>query len=103
MREHIIQYWLDYAFGLLVLAFTALCRWLKKRFRAQDDLKTACLALLHNDLYQACRHHIVNGSIDVDDLENVESLYSAYHALGGNGTGTALIKKCRSLPLKGED
>ena len=31
--------------------------------------------------------------------ENIEYLYKSYHALGGNGTGTELYTRAKSLPL----
>ena len=51
-------------------------------------------------LYQGCKHYIAQGHIDVDSLKNIEYLYRAYHALGGNGTGTELYTRVQKLPIK---
>ncbi len=32
-------------------------------------------------------------------MKNIEYLYKSYHALGGNGTGTELYTRAKSLPL----
>ena len=65
-----------------------------------DAMKEANLALLHDRLYQGCKHYIAQGHIDVDSLKNIEYLYRAYHALGGNGTGTELYTRVQKLPIK---
>lgn len=42
---------------------------------------------------------IVRGWCSPDDRSNLEYLYKPYKALGGNGTGESLYKKCLELPL----
>ena len=38
----------------------------------------------------------------MEALKNIEYLYNAYHALGGNGTGTELYQRVQKLPLEEE-
>ena len=40
------------------------------------------------------------GSITLDELKLVDSVYEEYHALGGNSTATLLHQKLHNLPLK---
>ena len=104
MWEYIAKYWINYALGLVTAALALMYKNIKKsvnaKFETQDNLKAACLALLHDRLYQACTVYINEGEIDADGLKNLEYLYTAYHELGGNGTGEALYKRCLALPLK---
>jgi len=58
------------------------------------------IALAHDRLYQLCAEYIAQGWIDKEAFESVTELYEAYHAAGGNGTGTALYDKVKALPLK---
>ena len=79
----------------------------KKRLDALESLAEASakanLALLHNQLYESCTHHLAAGIITIDDLDNLKCVYDAYHALGGNGTGTQLYERCKALRLKEVD
>ena len=71
------------------------------RRREQDDLvRTAVMVMLHDRLYQACHYYIGRGEIDEDGFDNVTALYTAYHNLGGNSTGTRLYEQVKSLPIK---
>ena len=90
MWDHIQKYWLTYAMGIVAGGLGALWKWVRGKFKTLDAMKEANLALLHDRLYQGCKHYIAQGHIDVDSLKNIEYLYRAYHALGGNGTGTEL-------------
>ena len=40
------------------------------------------------------------GKADEHLLHIFEHLYKAYHALGGNGTGTEIYKRVKELPMK---
>lgn len=104
MWEHITKYWINYLCSLvtaaLAFAYKKTVQTIKEKSETQDNLKAACLALLHDRLYQACTHYINQGEIDADGLRNLEYLYEAYHDLGGNGTGEALYKRAQALPLK---
>lgn len=62
--------------------------------------KKALLALLHDKLYFLCQSYIDKGSITLEELENIEYLYSPYRSLGGNGTCEKLYDKILSLPIE---
>lgn len=101
--QFITEYWIEWLFGLVTAALAAGYRNLSKKYKAQkvrsQAVEEGVLALLHDRLYQACTHYIQDGKIDVDALKNVEYLYKAYHALGGNGTGTELYNRVKSLKI----
>lgn len=98
--------------GFLVAVCKPLRNWFKNRFvtpdQRQDDRIAAMeerqrlhdaadLALLHDKLYYLCNKHINDGSITIDDLENLDYLYRAYRDLGGNGVCENLYNRCRDL------
>ncbi|MEG2765793.1 MAG: hypothetical protein RR910_08605 [Acidaminococcaceae bacterium] len=59
--------------------------------------------LLYDRLYQACKYHLKRGYISIEELKNLEHLYTAYHDEGGNGTGTEMFNRCKALKLRGGD
>ena len=66
MWDHIQKYWLTYAMGIVAGGLGALWKWVRGKFRTLDAMKDANLALLHDRLYQGCKHYIAQGHIDVD-------------------------------------
>lgn len=106
MWEFVIKYWLEVLFAAVVAAFGAAYRSLAKRLKvksAEDTaIKEGLLAVLHDRLYNECTAWILRGYITVEALKNIEYLYSAYHALGGNGTGTELYNRVKALEIREE-
>ena len=104
MWGFILNYWIEVLLGVISLGIAGLYRTLsarvKKEIEEQQLLKAGVLAILHDRLYQSCRHYIRQGFIDVESLKNIEYMYRSYHALGGNGTGTELFKRVNALPLR---
>lgn len=103
MWQFVLQHIGELLFTGITGVLAAAYRRLSKRIREQEDerkaVKTGLLAILHDRLYQACLHFISQGWIDDDGLKNLEYLYRSYHALGGNGTGTELYNRAKSLPI----
>lgn len=100
----ITKYWLEVLFGVIVAGLSAVCRSLWKKVKAREqevaDMRAGLVAILHDRLYQECSRLLAQGWVDVDTLKNLEYIYNAYHALGGNGTGTEIYNRVRKLPLK---
>lgn len=107
MIEFIKKFWLQTAMTGILLFVSTTTKILFGRFKAefeeQDKIKDGVLALLHDRLYQACHYYLTLGHITVSQLNNIEQLYINYHNLGGNGTGTELFNRCKSLPIKQEE
>ena len=55
-------------------------------------------AFLRDRLLQGYRHYITKGWADYDDRENLENIYTQYHALGANGIMDDLRAQFRNLP-----
>lgn len=104
MPDWIVKYWVQWLFGLICAALLAGYRRLAKRVKEQEEerkaIKAGMLAILHDRLYQACTYYMAQGYIDAAGLKNLEYIYRAYHSLGGNGTGTELYNRTKSLPIK---
>lgn len=103
MLDFILEYWLEFAFTLIVTFLSFLIKRLysklKQELTTQKLLKEGMIAILHDRLYQLCTKFIEKGEITVDELENLEYLYKSYSNLGGNGTGTALFNRCKDLKI----
>ena len=76
MWQFILQHLWELAFTGISGALTAAYRRLTKRIKAQEEerkaIKEGLLAILHDRLYQACQHFMVQGSIDASGLKNIE-------------------------------
>lgn len=68
--------------------------------KAQESLEIGVVAILHDRVYQACKHYLEKDSIEVEDLKNLEHLYDAYAAMGGNGTCKQLYERVCALKFK---
>lgn len=55
-------------------------------------------ALLRNEIIAKYNHYTEKGHIPIYGMENVLDMYSAYKALGGNGTAAKLVDALRELP-----
>ena len=104
--SYIQAHWVTWFFAalsaVLGIAYRTSVRRLKAWKAEQDALREGVMAMLYDRLYQGCKYHLKNKEIDDDELKNMEYLYRAYHALGGNGTGTELYERVKKLPLKEE-
>ena len=104
MIDFIIKYWLEAVFALILAGFGGFFRWiykhLKDQLKGQELARQGLTAILHDLLYKDCAAYIAAGEISPDDLENLTLMYETYHALGGNGTGTTLYKRCQKLAIK---
>lgn len=98
----ILRYWVQELFALIIAIITWLWRALLRRKQENDEIREGMMALLHDRIYQACSFFLKRGWCSLEDRSNLEYLYTPYKALGGNGTGESLYKKCLELPLTAE-
>lgn len=65
-----------------------------KQRRAEDGLR----ALLKDRLISIYTKAKRAQCVTFEQMDRADMIYTAYHGLGGNGTGTAVIKELRSMP-----
>lgn len=74
----------------------ALVSMLRKSRSQESAMQEGMRALLRQQLIDMHRKYVVEGRpCSVDEHEQAEDVYKAYHALGGNGTGTHLYEEIR--------
>ena len=107
MPEWITKYWLEWIFGLVIAALTAGYRHLSKKVK--DDakkrkaLEDGVCALLRSQIIHDFNSYTDKGYCPIYGRENVDSMYDAYHKLGGNGTITDLVEDLKKLPTEKKD
>lgn len=56
-------------------------------------------ALLWRELKNLHAEAAQKGGMDTEERKHLESVYSAYHGIDGNGTGTRLFEDAMNLPV----
>lgn len=105
--DFIVKYWLEFGLGLVSLALTASVKNLQKQNKIrkveQEAIKKGIQALLRDGIINQYNKYMEKKYIPIYALDNVESMYKEYHALGGNGTITELYQDLKRLPHRKED
>lgn len=96
MIETIQNYYTEFICTLLAGGFIAIVKWVLKTAKGTTELM---LAIGHDKLYRFSEFYIMTNQITLQELKNLEYIYTGYHALGGNGTGTELFERCKDLPI----
>lgn len=103
MLETLRSYWSIISTIITVVAIPAI-GYLYKKYKAgerrQKAVELGVQALLRDRIVQAYYHYIERDWITLHGLENINALYAQYHALGGNGTVTALVDGIRELEVR---
>lgn len=74
-----------------------------RKERDQDSaMREGVQALLRDRIYWSHDHYMGKGEYPIYARENVEAMYRSYHALGGNGTVTNLVRELDGLPTHRE-
>ena len=86
--------------SLIGAIFVSAVNYVKLKSSSYKLIKDGVIAILHNKIYTLGKQYIAQEHISVEALDDFEHLYKAYHALGGNGTGTEIYKRVKELPMK---
>lgn len=86
--------------SLIGAIFVSAVNYVKLKNSSYKLIKVGVIAILHNKIYTLGKQYIAQEHISVEALDDFEHLYKAYHALGGNGTGTEIYKRVKELPMK---
>ena len=77
-------------------------QWQRQQQIEYEAFRKSLIALTRDRILMGYRYYRKQGGISTQDLETMDKLYTAYHALGGNGTITAVHDKILELPIKEE-
>ncbi len=66
---------------------------------AIEAMRAGLRALLWRELKNIHDEAMRNGGLTVEQRRHLESVYAAYHGLGGNGTGTRLYTDAMEQPV----
>lgn len=70
-------------------------------WRQNRAVREGLRSLLRCEIVKAHKEYVVRGDpMSLEDLEYVGKTYEAYHALGGNGTGTRLWKDIEATEIR---
>lgn len=104
MKDWLIKYWLQVIFGAILTGIAGslkiMSAKLKRKISEQEAIKLGIQALLRDRLIQSYNHYLEKGFCPIYALENINALYTQYHALGGNGTITEIVEKLKALPTE---
>lgn len=103
MWDFIAKYWLEFVFGLIVAALSAGYAKISKRLKEEKTRNQAIengvrdiLRMQILDTYDRCK---AAGSISVSRKDAIDSAYTSYHALGGNGTITQVHNELMAMQI----
>lgn len=104
MQELLIKYASEIVLSFIILVLTAkykdLTTKVENKEKRDHALEDGVKSILHYLLYRECKVCLDAQQVSTEELKEIEHIYDAYHALGGNGTGTALYNRILSLPIE---
>jgi|GEM_PF-1926404 hypothetical protein len=103
--EHLIKLVMDWSVITLLSSLATACMAggiIYKQFTRNRRQDAMLLAIGQYRLIHSCERYLAQGYMSVQELTSMETLYNAYHALGGNGVVTGLYQKCKKLEIKKE-
>lgn len=94
--DFITHYWADIAqltiqLGLVQFGYRLYKKW-RQKSEAHDN---AMRSLLRAEIIHTCHRADEKGFIEVYNLENLDDMYTAYHALGGNGAIKTMYEQAK--------
>lgn len=103
MWDFVLKYWVEFAFGLIAAGLIAGYKKLATRIQSDKETEQAIADgmkyLLMFKLREEGEKYLSDGKCSTEHKHEYEKVYDAYHALGGNGTITALKDKILQLPI----
>ena len=103
MWEFVLKYWVEFAFGLVAAGLVAAYRKMAVKIQNNKETEKAIADgmkyLLMFKLREEGEKYLTDGHCNIDQKHEFQKVYTAYHALGGNDTITALKDKVLQLPI----
>lgn len=83
-----------------LLASSGLWAFLGKNLERNNSERELLVGIGHIELVFFGMQYIERGWITRDEYETMQSLYKPYIKLGGNGSGTKIMKELEKLPIR---
>ena len=83
-----------------ILASSGLWAFLGKRLERSSAERELIVGIGHIELVFFGMQYIERGWITRDEYETMQGLYEPYLRLGGNGSGTKIMKELEKLPIR---
>lgn len=83
-----------------LLASSGLWAFLGKRLERNNSERELLVGIGHIELVFFGMQYIERGWITRDEYETMQGLYEPYVKLGGNGSGTKIMKELEKLPIR---
>ena len=96
IAKHLFEILMSAAVGLLAAGYRLALKEIGKQKIERDAIKS----LLRSEIITMHGRYTGKGEIPIYAQENVQAMYDAYHALGGNGTVTKLVHEIMELPTR---
>lgn len=107
MPEWIIKYWVEWVFGLVTGGIAVYCRHIARQVRKEREeqkaLRDGMRSLLRRQIIADCEQAARDGYCETKMKDTISDMYTAYHALGGNGVVSRLKEQTMNLPVIKED
>ena len=83
-----------------LLASSGLWAFLGKKLERNNSERELLVGIGHIELVFFGMQYIERGWISRDEYETMQCLYKPYVKLGGNGSGTKIMKELENLPIR---
>lgn len=84
-----------------ILASSGLWAFINSRLDKNNSERELLVGIGHIELVFFGMQYIERGWITREEYETMQGLYKPYVKLGGNGSGTKIMKEVEKLPIKG--
>ncbi len=98
-----MEFWIQIILSIFasVLASSGLWAFLSSRFDKRDAEREILIGIGHIEIVFFGMQYIDRGWITQDEYDNLCEMYEPYVKIGGNGSGTKIMKEVEKLPIKG--
>lgn len=83
-----------------LLASSGLWAFLGKKLERNNSERELLVGIGHIELVFFGMQYLERGWITRDEYETMQGLYEPYVKLGGNGSGTKIMKELENLPIR---
>lgn len=98
-----MEFWSQIILAIFTSALASSGLWvfLSTRFDKKDAEREILIGIGHIEIVFFGMQYVDRGWITQDEYDTLRGLYEPYVKLGGNGSGTKIMKEVEKLPIKG--